>query len=341
MLAHEALAISKKTIIQRCLFNLRSTDQKYRVLNEKELSKCKRDISVVLDAYIEDLKTNGTNNTDLIVSRFFVDGVIQLKTTQLEKEVHSFVLTSIINIFKEHQIEDDGALDHINHLANILLTAIDKKTHELNGSSPINELLRNRFTCRSFSDRPVEPEKLKIILDALEMAPCKQNNFPVQISVLGPGAQNVKDTLFYDSHCYPDYPNLVNPQLLAPIVFTFSKRRMEKLSCTPGTPNDLNPQHHAYEWVYNIQSGIFSTIICLTAESLGLNTGYVFALGEGKQAASLIGETCIEFAIGVGYAREDVNPRWRTRPQDPPRESHSALTEPRPALTDWVKFYGL
>ena len=340
MLAHEILGIAKKQILQKAVFQLRSTNQNHRVLNDKELNKCKRDINVVLDAYVEDLKSMKTNTIELVVSRFFDGGDIQLKTSKLETEIHTNIRDIILQNLQSHN-QSKEVMEHLTNCSQILLDALEAKTYELNGTSPIVGLLRNRFTCRSFSDKPVEQEKLKVILDALELAPCKQNNFPVQLTVLGPGAQEVKDSLFYDSNCWPDHPHLQNPQLLAPLVFVFTKRRMETLSREPGTPTDLNPDHHAYDHVYNIQSGIFSTIICLTAESLGLNTGYCFSVGEGVEAGSMIGQGPVEFAIGVGYARTDVNPRHRTRPQDPPENASSTISERRPNVCEWIDFYGL
>ena len=39
--------------------------------------------------------------------------------------------------------------------------------------SPIHELLRRRWSPRAFSDRPVEPEKLRSLLEAARWAPSR------------------------------------------------------------------------------------------------------------------------------------------------------------------------
>ncbi|MBP3255187.1 MAG: nitroreductase family protein [Clostridia bacterium] len=48
----------------------------------------------------------------------------------------------------------------------------------------LEEVIKNRFSCRKFSDKVVEKEKLNKILEAGRLAPTAKNNQPIKIYVI-------------------------------------------------------------------------------------------------------------------------------------------------------------
>lgn len=48
----------------------------------------------------------------------------------------------------------------------------------------LEEVIKNRFSCRKFSDKVVEKEKLNKILEAGRLAPTAKNNQPIKIYVV-------------------------------------------------------------------------------------------------------------------------------------------------------------
>ena len=47
-----------------------------------------------------------------------------------------------------------------------------------------SELIKNRYSCRKFEDRPVEEEKIAKLLEAADLAPTACNRQPQRILVL-------------------------------------------------------------------------------------------------------------------------------------------------------------
>ena len=49
---------------------------------------------------------------------------------------------------------------------------------------PFFELAKNRYSCRAFTDKAVEPEKLALVLEAGRIAPTAVNGQPVTVKIL-------------------------------------------------------------------------------------------------------------------------------------------------------------
>jgi hypothetical protein len=308
-------------------------------LRTNNIDKCVRDIDLVLSAYINDLKYNTDMQTKYITSQFFKNNLLQLQSTYVEIEVHEMILNDIKELFRQNN--EINAIDQINFLANILINSLKNKSFEPEQPNLITDILDNRITCRSFSQKPIEFEKIRVILSALEKTPSKQNRMPMEITVLGPNAIAEKESIYLESHCGPDFPNLYNPQLLAPLVFLFSKRNKTLYPGDDTVSRDLNPNNYAYIKNCNLQIGICTTIICLAAESVGLQTGYCFSVDQGNTGPMMLGTKNIEFGFGVGYARDDVSDiRFRTRPDESADTAVQTVSETRVYFNDWVNFIG-
>ena len=63
-----------------------------------------------------------------------------------------------------------------------------------------SDLIRCRYSCRSFSGKPVEPEKLEKILEAGMVAPTAQNKQPFQIFNMQ--SQQAKDAVRSVTSCH-------------------------------------------------------------------------------------------------------------------------------------------
>ena len=206
----------------------------------------------------------------------------------------------------------------------------------------IVELLENRKTTRSFSKKPVEIFKKKILLDALNRVPSKQNRLPAHVTILDENQIEAKNILYKNSGCWPDNTNIYNPQLLAPLVFLLSYRdtvsniiqqhEKEKImSCS----TDLVLDSEAYITNSCIFFGIASTTILLTAESLNLQTAYCICVSS-EEIYSLLNIRPV-IALCVGYAREDVDD-IRNRETPDGKDEKLAESETRPNISEWVDY---
>lgn len=206
----------------------------------------------------------------------------------------------------------------------------------------IVNLLENRKTVRSFSKKPIEIEKKKILLDALNRVPSKQNRLPAQVTLLDENQIEAKNILYKNSGCWPDNPNIYNPQLLAPLVFLLSYRdtvsniiqeneKDQIMSCS----TDLVLNSEAYVTNSCIFFGITSYTILLTAESLNLQTAYCICVSS-EEIYSLLNIRPV-IAMCVGYAREDVDD-VRNRETPDGKDKELAESETRPNISEWVNY---
>lgn len=149
------------------------------------------------------------------------------------------------------------------------------------------ELLKARYSVRKFADKPVEEEKLQLVLEAGACAPTAKNQQPQHIYVLESAAALEKIRAI--TPCAFD----------APVVLLICGDRQE------GWTNPFN-ERNATE----MDCSIVTTQMMLEAQSLGLGTTWVcwfdtaevkkqFALPEGHEPFAL---------LPLGYAAADCHP---------------------------------
>jgi nitroreductase len=210
----------------------------------------------------------------------------------------------------------------------------------------IVDLLDKRVTTRNFSDKEVEPNKVNCLLEALVRVPSKQNRLPVKVHVLGPEASKIKNYLFDNSRCLPDFPDVYNPQLLAPYVFILSSRRNfygvtepESEQATVVARDAVLKSAHLSAQV-GFLKGICAQTILLTAESLGLATGYCCTFPHDWLRTFEIGdELDANIALCVGYPKVGtVDRRDRYQPQS--GTVMQEIPERRPASIEWIHLLG-
>jgi len=190
------------------------------------------------------------------------------------------------------------------------------------------EIVTNRITCRSFSDKTVPREYIDILKNAVGLSPSKNNKLPCKVVILGPNATSEKKMLYDASHCGPTHPEMRNPQLLAPYVFLFLPRSEAK---TEYEWSEKRWQKHTC-----IQAGISSATLVWCAESLGLSTGYCGAVdGSMGKEGSYVAEMIV--AVGVGYPRPEINDkRVRNEPNSTTVNNGIFNVEKRIAISDWI-----
>ena len=87
-----------------------------------DISKCFRDISIILSAYVNDLEYNTDMQTRYITSQFFKNNLLQLRSVDVEIEVHNMILNDIKNLFQKHnEIIKNPLLLRFNHSTSIFM----------------------------------------------------------------------------------------------------------------------------------------------------------------------------------------------------------------------------
>lgn len=149
------------------------------------------------------------------------------------------------------------------------------------------ELAKARYSCRRFSDKKIEREKLEKVLETGRIAPTAKNRQPQRVFIIESeeGIKKVREVCNY--HFYA-------PTVL---LFTFDKNVSGK--------NSFTGKEYGYEDV-----AIAITQMMLAATSLGLGTTYVGAFDYDLTAKTFdLDDNLVPVAyLPIGYPREDDRP---------------------------------
>jgi len=120
----------------------------YVYTNTREI-KCKRDVGYVIDGYLYDLSYGGNSLTYANASRYYINGVLQVVSGDVEIAVHTFIRTLIttnillnvqattLNLVNEDQIfiagnnGEAGGISQVTALNTVLINVIDTGTSAL------------------------------------------------------------------------------------------------------------------------------------------------------------------------------------------------------------------
>ncbi len=164
------------------------------------------------------------------------------------------------------------------------------------------ELAEKRYSCRKFSDRPVEAEKIEKILHAAAIAPTAVNKQSFKIWAFR--SEKAKQTL--KSLCK----------------YTFEAPCFLMLGTQPGGSWTRFPDQHNFS---EVDGAIAATHMMLEIEEQGLATTWVgsFDAPKLKEALPQLAGYDLIALFPVGYAAEDAQPG----PAHTVRKSVEALVE--------------
>ena len=136
------------------------------------------------------------------------------------------------------------------------------------------EAIRTRKSVRKFSDRPVEPEKLRVVLEAVRQAPSWANMQCWRFVVVqDAGVKEKISELSYVESFFATRGYKFNPAQKA-----LAEAPVIIVACAePGQSGDLGGQHY-----YMTDIGIAAENLLLAAHSLGLGSVFVGVFNEEK-----------------------------------------------------------
>lgn len=150
------------------------------------------------------------------------------------------------------------------------------------------QLEKARYSLRKFSDRPVEQEKLDLVLEAARCAPTAHNNQPQRIFVLKSAEAMEKADACASSHFHPP--------LMLVVAYEAEKAWIREA---------VDNKNHG-----EIDAAIVATHMMLQAAELGLGTTYV-GMFDPKALAEQFPEMagCTPIALlPIGYPAEGAHP---------------------------------
>jgi len=149
------------------------------------------------------------------------------------------------------------------------------------------EMAKQRQSCRSFSDRPVEREKLEAITEAARIAPSARNRQPWRLTVV-----TNEEKLRLTAECVQEGGvNLFASGAKAFIVISQHRE-------------PIRPGHKDF---VDIDTGLMTANMCYAAQELGLATCILGWRNEKKlqEIFDIPEEDAVPLVLAVGYAASD------------------------------------
>lgn len=145
--------------------------------------KCTRDINFLLDAYVLDLKNSTSVQTTKIANSFWSGKVRQVKTYNVEFDVHKWIVDNIkTNVATEHHSKIDALL---NTFLEILENGPSKNS--------IVERWQTRYTVRSFFEDDIpDIEKINQLSEVIQYIPSQNGVADHQWVLLTPEDKELK-----------------------------------------------------------------------------------------------------------------------------------------------------
>jgi nitroreductase len=168
-----------------------------------EYNKCHRDMSFIIDALIDDIKTDSNGNITALGNCFWKEhpNRLQIKNPTIEKSIHlkmvdlinSYILTNnqytssqteTSQVFLEGEVSQ-STKDKIVSLNSRLSTIIDLgPVPGVNKAFNFMSTIMSRRSFRSFKDDPLPTKHVNLILEAACQAPSKNRLYPYQITAI-------------------------------------------------------------------------------------------------------------------------------------------------------------
>jgi len=180
----------------------------------------------------------------------------------------------------------------------------------------LKDIIKNRYSARTFLDRDIEQEKIDYILECATHAPSKQGLYPYKIYALGASqkSKEIKDWLFWeDTWCVngkraqeqdKDSNNKrFNGQYKAPLVLVYVASPPE--SVENHVDKDYLKDFLKSE-IYKVamDASISASFAMLAAEEQGLKTCFG-KCHDDKQLAEKLGvKSKAVVVVGMGYAED-------------------------------------
>ena len=152
------------------------------------------------------------------------------------------------------------------------------------------ELAKKRYSCRKFSDKPVEPEKIEKILQAAISAPTAKNVQPFKIWVIQ--SQNALEKARSATACHFN----------APVILAIGG------TCENAFVRPFDNRNYQ-----DVDASIVATHIMLEVEDLGLGTTWVgfFDAPKFQELFPEMKDYDLIALFPIGYPAEDAKPAER------------------------------
>lgn len=199
-------------------------------------SKCKRDLSYILNSIVNCVYSKNTADIHRIIHAFYIGGKLQLKSTTVEKQVYLHLKMAIVKLIQDYNLEKYHET-LVEDIIDILVEKIDDG-YDKSYSSYTNR--RNYTRYDETIDVPIELEKMCDLV--LQETPL-QEPYTDMFSILKLTPQDREIKEFYCTHFFKNQhgTNMV-AMLTAPLVYMVLPYKTDKANRPPSF--DINMGIH-------------------------------------------------------------------------------------------------
>jgi len=312
----------------------------------REFEKCSRDVSFIISAIESCLNHGNTQHIDYVSRLFFKDGVLQLKTVDVEFIAYDELLMYIKPLLED---AEEGSYDFCvemiarlkDNLTNGFGTYVDNgvkaiKSGEVKRETAIKrlfynwdnemEIIRNMQKCQRNWDysRNISQEVMNYLLWHAENAPSKQHEgyYDVYWTNDRKVIEECSKYTWGSTHSRNPPSTWRNTQANANAYILFvAKEPTTTLNCHADGSIKDNTDHNRWENAY-VSIGIAIGLVMRAANAIGFATGCNKSHGDlngnmfwerklGIEEDVLAGRKKIAYGIGIGHPQEG-RPRWET-----------------------------
>lgn len=154
-----------------------------------------------------------------------------------------------------------------------------------------NQLIKQRQSCRSYANTPVEREKVTAVIEAARLSPSACNSQPWHFVVVDDEVKRSQAAAALQSSGINKFTDNVSALI---VVCEIPAKLMASATC--------DSQHYA-----QMDIGLSVAHMTLCATSLGLSSCIMGAFEEKplKELLMIPKEATIRLVVGLGYAKED------------------------------------
>ena len=311
----------------------------------REFDKCSRDVSLLINALETCLKHGNTQQIDYVSRRFFKDGVLQIKTVDVEFAAYDELLRYIKPLLAD---AEEGSFEYcesiIARLKHNLTNGFEKfndngfsvvgsphqrdmKIKEMffNWDKEMNIILNMQKCQRNWDyTKRVHPEVIDYLLWHAENSPSKQHEayYDVYWSADRKVIEECSKYTWGSTHTRNPPSTWRNTQVNANLYILFVAKEPEtQLNCHADGTLKENKDPARWENAY-VSIGIAMGLVMRAANALGYATGCNKSHGDmngdmfwerklGIEEDVLKGRKKIAYGIGIGFPQEG-RPRWET-----------------------------
>jgi hypothetical protein len=270
-------------------------------------NKCRRDLSTVINAFINGLKFNNKENIQFLVEEFYRNNTLQLQSTDVEIACYTMLRDQIIELCGG-EIHADSvsiqAINYIKYLYNELTTQLVNGPVYTQMNIEKASFIAERCQRNWDYDNPVSIADYNSIIQSATTMPSKQNRQYYSLLV-----STNKD---FNRLCYSlavdrtnphfDQPIHRNGQVLAPMLMIFM----------PADESEIDdPFNDDFEKNFHTSIGISSGVAAHSAAMLGYKTGFCACAAWGEMYTALNEQYNIPIPVwNRGLMLGIGNPMW-------------------------------